>query len=833
MRFHDGSTRVRVYNEAGDVVQFTDENGSVMENTFDALGRKTVCDITKAADVVGTDAQAFEYDGLTRQTQSIDTVASTEATVQMFYDSMNRVVEDSQSYTGGTRNVTTTAFASHPISQLQFPNGRKIDNTYDLLYRRTDVADNGGSTIASWQFFGPSRVAELTMGNGLICTQMNNARTRSSIQEGQTELGWQGQVTPVWGDQSSDRLGYDGASRTITKRYLAGGINPITFGYLNTSSVVGFTTSFDRSSNKFFERHLHAESRSHLYEPFNNGTPQGGYDSLDRLRQYQRGVLSTNSGHNNLGGGGIDTPISLPNTDQSRTYDLDGLGNWRRTVFQPVNGSETAEVRQHNALNQITRRDSTPFSYDLNGNLLDDGIRLYTWDALNRLANVRRKSDGSSIGDYTYDATARRIRKVVSNGGLSGTIPNGTTHYLYTAWQCVEECDGFGSPLKQYVWGIYIDELLQQRLLATINNHGAGDYYPLSDLLYRTTALTDSAANIIETYDTDAYGNTLIFTAPGTANNWWANDAVESDYPTCQILFAGSRYDPEIRSYFSRFRYYLPKWGRFLSRDPIMYTEGLNLFEYVASNGPRFLDPFGLEWHHWFPQSIKSAIKALCGHHIKIDDYTTWVGGSTQQPGTQHHWIHHTFKYNDKVWNIIDQTKGDCCAFIFKMIELIFEAWRLVPRSGKNILSLRTRPYGGGDFTTIDMTEHLPRRICNDPCYSPKKAPKPNPHPPLPWYYWIGGPLINHPVEHDFYWDTGQLVTAGVMIAPAAIYFGAPVIAGGLGTGSAGTGAGVSSVTLAGSTGSGVGVSTLTPYATAAGVTAAVVGVQGENPSAQ
>jgi hypothetical protein len=73
-------------------------------------------------------------------------------------------------------------------------------------------------------------------------------------------------------------------------------------------------------------------------------------------------VLSSTGGHNNLGGGGIDTPISLPNTDQSRTYDLDGLGNWRRTVFEPVGGTQTTEVRQHNALNQITKRDGTPFT---------------------------------------------------------------------------------------------------------------------------------------------------------------------------------------------------------------------------------------------------------------------------------------------------------------------------------------------------------------------------------------------------------------------------------------------------------------------------------------
>jgi YD repeat-containing protein len=180
MRFHDGSTRVRVYNEASDVIRFTDENGSVFDNTFDALGRKTQCDITKAAGIVGTDQQAFEYDGLSRQTRSADIDGSISATVMMFYDSIDRVLEDSQTYTGGTRNVTTTGLASHPISQLQFPNGRKIDNSYDLLYRRTDVADNGGGTIVAWRFFGPSRVAELVMGNWRRTTQGNTRRFATS-----------------------------------------------------------------------------------------------------------------------------------------------------------------------------------------------------------------------------------------------------------------------------------------------------------------------------------------------------------------------------------------------------------------------------------------------------------------------------------------------------------------------------------------------------------------------------------------------------------------------------------------------------------------------------
>ena len=324
------------------------------------------------------------------------------------------------------------------------------------------------------------------------------------------------------------------------------------------------------------------------------GAAPFSYDSLDRLRRYERGVLAE-------GGGSIATPISLPGTDQSRTYDLDGLGNWRRTAFQPVGGAATTEVRQHNGLNQITRRDGTPFSYDANGNLLDDGVRLYTWDAFNRLLEVRRKSDGLTIGQYVYDAGGRRVLKTVSNGGLSGTIPNGVTRFLYNPdWQCVEERDGSGGLRKQFVWGVYIDELLQQWNYVTINGHGAGDYYPLSDLLWRTVALTDWNAQIVETYDCDAYGNTLIFGSPGTGGNWWADDAVRDNLPICRTVFTGREFDAESEEYCYRNRYYDSSLCTFISRDPA--KSDVNLYRYCASRRVLHVDPSG----RWNPGRFQS-----------------------------------------------------------------------------------------------------------------------------------------------------------------------------------------------------------------------------------
>lgn len=228
-----------------------------------------------------------------------------------------------------------------------------------------------------------------------------------------------------------------------------------------------------------------------------------------------------------------------------------------------------------------------------NGNLTDDGVRLYAWDALNRLKQVQRKSDGEVIAEYVYDALGRRIRKTVSNGGLSENIPDGATDCIYnTAWQCVEERDGGDDPLKQYVWGTYIDELLQLKTFAEINGNAAGEYYPLQDLLYRTVALLNAEGEIVETYDCDAYGNTLIFTAPGTGGNWWADDAIQSEYPTCDRIFTGQQFDTETRLYHFRNRPYDPATGRFPNRDPIGYNGGMNF--YGAYFVPSSVDPLGL-----------------------------------------------------------------------------------------------------------------------------------------------------------------------------------------------------------------------------------------------
>ncbi|WP_369306563.1 RHS repeat-associated core domain-containing protein [Pseudomonas sp. W2-17] len=63
---------------------------------------------------------------------------------------------------------------------------------------------------------------------------------------------------------------------------------------------------------------------------------------------------------------------------------------------------------------------------------------------------------------------------------------------------------------------------------------------------------------------------------------------------TNPIRFQGQYHDHETGLHYNRHRYYDPRVGRFISKDPIGYSGGLNLYHYVP-NPTGWIDPLGLE----------------------------------------------------------------------------------------------------------------------------------------------------------------------------------------------------------------------------------------------
>jgi RHS repeat-associated protein len=82
----------------------------------------------------------------------------------------------------------------------------------------------------------------------------------------------------------------------------------------------------------------------------------------------------------------------------------------------------------------------------------------------------------------------------------------------------------------------------------------------------------------VQTYNYDSFGN---ITPSGGINQPYTYTARE--------------YDNETGLYYYRARYYDPKAGRFITRDPISFAGGDgNLYGYVENNPINFVDPFGL-----------------------------------------------------------------------------------------------------------------------------------------------------------------------------------------------------------------------------------------------
>lgn len=94
----------------------------------------------------------------------------------------------------------------------------------------------------------------------------------------------------------------------------------------------------------------------------------------------------------------------------------------------------------------------------------------------------------------------------------------------------------------------------------------------------------------------DAYGKATVFTDKGADNTWFTSDDISANWSSKAnpYQYTGQRYDPETGFYYYKNRYYDTDLGRFISRDPIGYRGGANLYTYVHNNPVDYIDLFGL-----------------------------------------------------------------------------------------------------------------------------------------------------------------------------------------------------------------------------------------------
>jgi YD repeat-containing protein len=110
---------------------------------------------------------------------------------------------------------------------------------------------------------------------------------------------------------------------------------------------------------------------------------------------------------------------SLYYPEHESAYEYDAIGNRVSSAAHTDSASYTA-----NSLNQYAsiihsnpNLGGGPSAYDLDGNLLSDGVFSYTWDAENRLISVA--SNNIAVAAYSYDHRSRRIAKQTAAGSTA------------------------------------------------------------------------------------------------------------------------------------------------------------------------------------------------------------------------------------------------------------------------------------------------------------------------------------------------------------------------------------------------------------------------------
>jgi RHS repeat-associated protein len=250
-------------------------------------------------------------------------------------------------------------------------------------------------------------------------------------------------------------------------------------------------------------------------------------------------------------------------TLQNYTYAYDRYGN--RVSQTPLQGGYTFNPTINPANNQIT---TSGYTYDAAGNMLNDGVHSYQYDAEGNLVWV----DGGSTAKYVYDVFNQRVHVQTASA---------ITEYIYD--YAGRRVSGWLSPNNYGNQGrIYWDG--QQIGFRSSD----GTNFDHQDILGTERLRTTYSGAVGATYQSLPWGDG--YTA--TVNNSGADQD--------SLHFAGLEHDAESGTEHAQFRNYASAQGRWLAPDSYLGSydltnpQSMNRYAYTLNNPTSLLDPSGL-----------------------------------------------------------------------------------------------------------------------------------------------------------------------------------------------------------------------------------------------
>lgn len=598
-----------VYDANSNITQTTEQRGVVFSRNFDPGNRLTREQIALPAGVPGENERRFAYDELNR----LMNARNNYARVVYAYDAFSRQTAETQSVAlDGSGFVNGWLNPMRVLSDYDKQSNRTgirvrpvpgdvdlrvVNSVFDALNRLQRVRARyfGGTLhdIATYAYFGSSRIQRKTLGNGAVLTNTFDVKRRVSAMNWRDNLGNLLIGTSYGYDDVDNPLhevfAHDGDladNFNYNQRYEVTGVNYRAATATDYRTFVGaYGTSFNYDDNL-------NRTTADFGNPFGDGgntSDEYAINAANEYTQIERNLGNTNPAH-------------------------DAAGNWTTLPVRPASGASAG----------VNVNATGPYT------------------ALNMLFSITAGSNAEQ--HYRYDALHRRIAVMELDGPAdTATTPITGRRFIWDGWSVIEErvfesAATLGNPAERleriYIEGPQIDE----HLLAAIDGDGDGalttninqpgepntpntndyEYYYLHNRLGSVMGLIHAADSrkMLEYYRYSVYGEATVLPivdesedgiedAPLDLSDNFQQMAETREASgdqaygrvslfNNQYTFTGRYSDEQTGLLYYRFRQYEPTSGRFAGRDPVSSTP-FNLNQAVLNNPAAMTDVMGLQ----------------------------------------------------------------------------------------------------------------------------------------------------------------------------------------------------------------------------------------------